>query len=461
MAPDLLPTLVGFVDVLRPAFTRPGFNNMFVLFAGWVLTAGTHAVTEALVVTSVAGRRHHEAFHRFFSRGTWQPDEIGRRLLFWMLEHVPADASIKLAIDDTVAPKKGAKVFGIGSHIDAVRSTRLCRVFTFGHCWVALAVLVNVPFSKRPWALPILFRLYRNKKECEKKGHVYRKRTELAREMLDVVLTWTQRARRIECAADSAYCNDTVLRDLHASLVFVGAMRPDAVLTSLPSERDARRTGRPRLRGTPLPKPEALAKDDRHRWQTCTAHLYGKNQRVRYKECFGQWYRACGVRLLRIVIVQVETGKIGLRVYFSTDPQMTVRQILETYAGRWSIEVCFKDLKQMLGFADSSARKQAAVERTAPFVGFSYTVLVLWFAQHAYGSLVAAPPLRPWYWRKQGASFADVLRTAQRVLGPLDVLDPARGVENLQELPPGVVPLHAHRGNRGAGAAAPPRRRAA
>lgn len=461
MATELLPALVDFLGVLRPAFTRPGFDNMFVLFVGWVLTGGPHAVTQALVMTSVAGRRHHEAFHRFFSRGTWQPDEIGRRLLFWMLEHVPADAPIKLVIDDTVAPKKGAKVFGIGSHIDAVRSTRLCRVFTFGHCWVALAVLVRVPFSKRPWALPVLFRLYRNKKECEKKGHVYRKKTELAREMLDVVLAWTQGARRIECTADSAYGNDTVLSDLHASLVFVGAMRPDAVLTELPLQREPGKAGRPRLRGKTLPKPSALAKDERHRWQTCTAHLYGKDERVRYKECFGQWYRACGVRLLRIVIVQVETGTIGLRVYFSTDPKMTVRQILETYAGRWSIEVCFKNLKQLMGFADSSARKQAAVERTAPFVGFSYTVLVLWFAQHAYGTLLATPPLRPWYPHKQGASFADILRTAQRVLGPLDVLDPGRSVEDLQELPPGVVPLRAHRRNRGAGAAAPPRRRAA
>lgn len=461
MVRELLATLLDFLEVIRPAFTRPGFDNMLVLFVGWVLTSGPHAVTQALVATSVAGRRHHEAFHRFFSRGTWEPDEIGRRLFLWMLERVPEEAPIKLVIDDTLAPKKGAKVFGIGSHLDAVRSTKMCRVFCFGHCWVALAVLVRVPFSKRPWALPILFRLYRNLKECEKKGHVYRKKTELAREMLDVVLNWTQGGRRIECTADSAYCNDTVLRKLHSSLVFIGAMRPDAVLTEPPLQGKTGKAGRPRLRGKCLPKPNALANDERLPWKTCTAYLYGKTQNVRYKECFGQWYRACGLRLLRIVVVRVETGKIGLRVFFSTDPALTVRQILETYAGRWSIEICFKDLKQTLGFADSSARKKAAVERTAPFVGLSYTVLVLWFVEHAQGSLLATPPLRPWYRHKWGYSFADILRTAQRLLAPLDVLDPARSLEDLQELHPGVVPLHARHGNRGAGAAAPPRRRAA
>jgi hypothetical protein len=85
-----------------------------------------------------------------------------------------AAAPVRLAIDDTLAPKKGPQVFGIGSHLDAVRSTRRCKIFCFGHCWVMVAALVTVPFSRRPWALPLLFRLYRNKKEYAKKKHVYR-----------------------------------------------------------------------------------------------------------------------------------------------------------------------------------------------------------------------------------------------------------------------------------------------
>jgi len=50
-------------------------------------------------------------------------------------------------------------VFGIGSHLDAVRSTKRQKIFSFGHRWVVLAVLVSVPFSPRSWALPVLFRL--------------------------------------------------------------------------------------------------------------------------------------------------------------------------------------------------------------------------------------------------------------------------------------------------------------
>jgi DDE superfamily endonuclease len=432
VAYELLRTLLSSLEVFRIGFTRPGFANFVALFTGWVLTTGSHAVTQALVVTGVAGRRHHEAYHRFFSRGTWDPDSLGFWLFLVVKRLLPA-GTVRAVIDDTLAPKKGPQVFGIGSHLDPVRSTRRYRVFCFGHCWVMLAVLVELPFSRRPWALPLLFRLYRNKKDCIKKRQRYRKKTELAREMLDVFRRWAG-DRRVELAADAAYCNDTVLRGLPDQVVLFGAMRPDAVLTALPTT-GPRARGRRRKRGEVLQKPEALARDERVPWQSCQADLYGHTRTVRYKEVFAQWYRACGVRLLRIVVVKVQSGSIGVRVFFCTDSSLSVQQILEGYSGRWSIESCFRNLKQLLGFADSSARKRAAVERVAPFVGLSYTLLVVWFAQHACKSPFAAPPIRPWYRHKEGFSFADVLRTAQRVLAPLDVLDPRRSLDNLHQLP--------------------------
>ena len=84
MAQTPLATLLASLEALRIVLTGPGYEKMLVLFIGWVRTAGTHAVTEALVTTGVAGRLHHEAFHRFFSRGTWSPDRLG----FWLFQQV-------------------------------------------------------------------------------------------------------------------------------------------------------------------------------------------------------------------------------------------------------------------------------------------------------------------------------------------------------------------------------------
>jgi hypothetical protein len=265
VAYDALRTLLETLEVFRPALTRPGFSNLLVVFCGWVLTSGPHAITQALVVTGVAGRRHHEAFHRFFSRGAWNVDEMGRLLLCALLRWLPPEHPIRLVIDDTVAAHKGPKIFGLGTHLDAVRSTRAVRILTFGHCWVVMAVLVPVPFSHRPWALPILLRLYRNEKQCHREKIKHRKKTQLAREMIDVVLSWVD-SRRVEVTADQAYCNSTVLRSLPKSVLFLGDMRPDAVLTAPPTAK-GKVPGRPRVRGEVLPKPQALADDEKVSWK--------------------------------------------------------------------------------------------------------------------------------------------------------------------------------------------------
>ena len=417
-------------DCFRPALTRPGFISLVVVLSGWVLTEGTHTVTAALVATDVARRRHWASFHRFFSRGTWDPDVLGEHLFRRILR--AQSCAVRVVIDDTLALKKGPKIFGLGNHLDPVRSTKRQKVFAFGHCWVVLAVLVTVPFSRRAWAPPVLFRLYRNIKDCERRRVPHKKKkTELARDMLDLVVRWSG-GRRIELAADGAYCNDTLARGLPDNVVFFGSMRPDAVLTSLPVTA-ANCGGRPRKRGELLRKPERLGRDGRTAWSTAHPLLYGKVTRVRYKQLDAQWYRAMGTRLLRVIVVECATGHIPFRVFFSSDPALSVETILETYAGRWGIEVFFRDAKQNLGFADSQARTETAVLRTAPLIGLLYSSLVLWCADGTYGEPIAAPPRRPWYRHKRGLAFIDVLRAAQRALVRNDVLDPRSYSDDLQQ----------------------------
>jgi len=417
-------------DCFRPALTRPSFIRVVVILSGWVLTEGPHAVTAALVATDVARRRHWAAFHRFFSRGRWSLDALGERVFARAI--ATCTGAIHVVIDDTLAVKKGPKIFGLGNHLDPVRSTRQRKTFTFGHCWVVLAVLVRVPFSNRAWAVPVLFRLYRNVRDCERRRARHRKKTELAREMLDLVVRWSN-GRRVEIAADGAYCNDTLSRGTPHHVVFVGSMRPDAVLTTLPTARHLRQGGRRRKRGDLLRKPEKLAHDDRTPWSVGHAMLYGRLTRLRYKTVEAQWYRAMGTRLLRVVVVECTSGQLPIRVFFASDHALSVEAILETYAGRWGIEVFFRDAKQHLGFADSQARTESAVLRTAPLIGLLYSTLVLWFADGTFTEAIAAPPCRPWYTHKRGLAFIDILRAAQRALLRCDVLDPRCYSDDLRD----------------------------
>jgi hypothetical protein len=422
------PTFLPSLEALRAAMRRPTFQRLLLLARGFVLATGSHTVAAALLAGDIARGHHHEAFHRFFSRRCWSPDELGRLLLLRLVALLRA-TSLTVAIDDTLAPKKGPKVFGLGTHLDAVRSTRRHRIFAFGHVWVVLAVLVKMPMATRPWALPILFRLYRNERECAKRGDLYRKKTELARAMLDELLSWTELPVRV--VADVAYCNATLQRGHDARVVFVGTMRPDAVLTALPTAAQRKKTGRRRVKGSVLPKPEKLAANARKPWQPARATLYGKERVVHIKTMRAQWYIACGEGLLHVVLVRLDHGRIPFRTFFSSDPALDAVDILETYAGRWSIEVAFRNLKQHLGFADSPARLRRAVERTAPFVGLLYTSLVLWFLEHAGEQPLALVPVRTWYRHKATLSFEDVLRAARSDL-LLPVSDPLCPSDNLK-----------------------------
>jgi hypothetical protein len=421
-------TLLGVLEAFRIALTKPSFGNLLVVVCGWLQTQGPHAVTEALLVTGVAGRRHHAAFHRFFSRAKWDPDHLGL-WLFRRLEPFLGQEAVRIVLDDTLAPKKGPHVFGMSSHVDPVRSTRKHRAFCFAHCWVVLGVVMRLPFSRRTWALPLLFRLYRGKKETASHEAEYLKKTELARELLDRFVSWVG-DRRVEVAVDAAYCNATVTRGLPASVVLFGAMRPDAVLTAAPEARSPGAKGRTKLRGPDLPKPLQVAQDGRRPWKRVEAFLYGKKTDVRFKTFTAQWYRACGVGLLRVVVVVTERGQVPFRVFFSTDPTLDVARILETYAGRWGIEVFFREAKQLLGFADSSARLEHAVRRVAPLVGLLYTTLVVWFLESHGRRFVASPPSRPWYRHKTGLSFADLLREARRAIASANILDLASHSNN-------------------------------
>jgi IS4 transposase len=301
-------------------------------------------------------------------------------------------------------------------HLDPVRSTRGYRTFVFGHLWVVLVAIIRVPFSKRSWAVPLFFRLYRQERDCVRTGDTHRKRTELARELVELAARVAPELT-LHLSADAAYCCETVLRGLPSNVIVYGVLRDDAVLTDLPERRPG--PGRPRIRGTRLPTPAQRAADGT-RWRRVQALPYGRPRVLQVKEIRGQWYQGRGPELLGVVVVRIECGKVKQRAYFSTDPTRSAAEIVERYTARWQIEVCFRDMKQHVGFGQAPARTRAAVERATPFAGYVYTLTVLW-AHGALRSAEAAPQIvRPWYREKHGLSIADLIHVARD-----ELLDPA------------------------------------
>ena len=162
MAESRLRTFAEVLEVVRPAFTRPTFERFVALMRGWLLTQQAGAVTSALLGAGLAGRAHHAAFHRVFAEAAWDVDEVGTELLKWIVRTCATRSSLQLAIDDTVVRKKGPMVFGLGTYLDPVRSSRRVRNFVFGHLWVVLVAIVRSltprQASRVVMQLPALYR---------------------------------------------------------------------------------------------------------------------------------------------------------------------------------------------------------------------------------------------------------------------------------------------------------------
>ena len=112
------------------------------------------------------------------------------------------------------------------------------------------------------------------------------------------------------------------------------------------------------------------------------------------------------------MLVRDVLGKHPDQMFYCTRLNWDARQILHTYAGRWSIEVTFHDCKQFLGFEDPANRVAKAVSRTAPIAMVAYSLTVVWF--HREGHRHVEFPERPWYQHKEEPSFGDMLTTLRR-----------------------------------------------
>ncbi len=413
MSNRLLGTFLGVLEAVRPSLRRKAFARWVLLTVGWILTLDPrHSLAAALVAAGVAATEHFQNWYDWFARGAWDTDTLGLAILRRVRRTFP-DQPLHLVVDDSLNPHKGPHIFGLGCHVDPVLSSRSHKILRFGLCWVVLSVVVRVPFSKRFWALPVLFRLYRNHKDCDAHGGDYAKKTELARTMLDAVCAEFADVP-ILGSGDVAYCNRTVLRDRPKNLHWVGAMHPRAALTGLPEP------GERRKRGDRLPNPTELAGARRTRWQWAEALLYGQTRKIAYKTLRAQWYSVCGTAELVVVVVRTTAGTLPFRVFFSTDPTMRVVDVVQTYARRWPIEVFFEEARAWLGWGESGQRVEAAVLRMTPFVGWIYTLLVVWFAEGAWKNGAAYVPVRPWYHDKDGLCFADIVRMAREVLHGVD-----------------------------------------
>lgn len=402
---ELVPSFAVLLQGLSITMTSPTFASLTTVLTGWLFT-GRRTITRMILAAGKEADKHFSSYHRLFSAARWSLDRLG--LAVFDLVSPWLEETIVLALDDTLARKRGLKVFGAGMHHDPLLSTRKTAVMNWGHSWVVLGVLVKFPFrSDRYFCLPILFRLYLNREATQRARRVHRTRPELAVEMLSVVCNHGKN-RRFHVVADSLYGGKSVLLHLPDNCDLTSRLPLDARLYERPAVRKLGTKGRPRKRGVRLPTPKQLLQD---RCRHVALDIYGRHDRTRLADTQACWH-ADPARLLRIVAVQPLTGGRTRQAFYSTSADASAEQVLAWYAQRWAIEQTFQETKSHLGFEQPPGWSRRAVQRTAPLAMLLYSLIVLWFADHGHRQWQA--PLRAWYRSKRDPAFADMLDTLRQ-----------------------------------------------
>lgn len=396
---DVATSFLPLLQVFAAEMSRPAFQTFLTLVSGWLMAPRRTIIG---MVRASGTDRHHAAFHRLFAEATWAVDGVG----LTVFDLITAMRSmVFLTIDDTLIPRTGLKIFGTGMHRDPMLSSRSHVVTRWGQCWVVLCVVLESRhFPGHHLSLPVLCRLYLNKTSAQKWNRVYRKKSEL---MLDLLQVLGQHCRgtgkTLHLLGDSAFTAPDLLSRMPASMQVTGRVLASARLHEPAAPRLPGQTGRPRVRGERLPTPQEMLQ--RKGLQRLTLKLFtGRAYRVRVATQVCRFFKAPDRDVLVIAVEHLRGGR-GTEVFYTTDIHADVETVLRRYSWRWSIEMTFHDTKQHLGIEEPQNRTCPAARHTAPTAFLLYSLIVWW---HEQVREHPAPALLNWR-GKSHPSFADML----------------------------------------------------
>jgi hypothetical protein len=128
------------------------------------------------------------------------------------------------------------------------------------------------------------------------------------------------------------------------NLTLVRLFYANAALHDPPPVVVGKMNGRPRKKGDKRPAPEAVVAATARREPLEVSWYGGGRRTVEVISGTGHWYKA-GEGLVEVLWVFVHdlTGTHRDSYLFSTDPAMPVTRVIETYTGRWNIEMSHPD----------------------------------------------------------------------------------------------------------------------
>lgn len=406
----------AWVSFISPALDKRNRWRLGPLLQGVLLAVGRRTVSRWIVAAGVS--RDWRRFYEFLWSLGRKAEPISRRVLELALQVIPLDDQgpfLRLALDDTPTARYGPKVVGAGVHRDPTPGPT-GNTHLYGHIWVMLSWIVRHP----QWGaigLPIRSLLYIRQATFQTlpmrlaRPWLFRTKLQLAAELVEgVVPVFSRLKKRVLIVVDGAYAKRPFLhRALATGAIVVSRLRKDAALHELPRRKKRPGRGRPRKYGTRRLSLAGKAAH-RHGWSTGVFLLYGRVVEKTYKTFLATYAPVGGV--IRVVLVKEADG---WRAFFSTDPTLSVQDILEAVADRGTIEQDFHDLKEVHGAGEQQVRNIWTNVAAWHLTGWLFTIIELWAWNRPAAELVDRQR-HPWDDAERRPSHADKRNALRRHL---------------------------------------------
>jgi DDE superfamily endonuclease len=389
------------LGTLAAVFTAPSQEIFERMISAWVICPGRRTVTAIYQLAEPCREKSHDAYHRFLRQGSWSLPALWRLLALALVAFFHPDGVIPLDLDDTLFHKTGRKIKEAAWWRDAVASTGQKVVHAFGLNLVVLTVRVKAPWGGEPLGLPVNMRLHRKGGPSQ---------IDLAAEVALETASWFP-DREFHLCADGFY--SSLAGHCLERVSFTSRMRKDAALFNLPPERKPGQRGRPRKKGERLPCPVDMAASEEW-WKPVIADERGKEKARLVISREVLWYKVRKNTPVLLVISRDPEGRERDDCFFTTDLAASAEEVVSRYAGRWSIEDTFRNVKQHLGGQQPQSWRGEGPKKAAAFSLILYSAVWLWYIQ-TQGTRISWIPT-PWYKKKTTPSFIDALASLRRVL---------------------------------------------
>src|SRR4051794_20109105 len=407
-----LPAPCQWFARLACVLDRRSAPRLALLFLGAVLARGRRTVTGWIRAAGLSDQ-FQNCYTAVAAAGK-KAESIAARLVLAVVEPLLSGVErLTLALDDTPTKRYGLHVQGAGVHHNPAPGPA-GSPYVYGHVFVVLGLLVTHP----AWgviALPLLARMYVRKEGlpgiAPKHRPAFRTKLELAVELLRWAKLWLGLlGKPIWVVADGAYAKKEFLKPaVSLGMTVVSRLRKDAALWSVPGPKPPGRRGPAPTYGD---RRIDLAKraGQRRGWTTEAFTLYGERVTKRYKTFLATWHPAGG--LIRVVLVDEPSG---WRAYFCTDPSASVAEVLETVADRFSLEITFRDCKEVVGAGQQQVRFVWASVGAFHICLWTFTLTEAWAWGRPAEELVDRSE-SPWDSPLRRPSHADKRRAWRRAL---------------------------------------------